>query len=455
MNSNAPLVKGPIFKTLVKFSLPILGSVFLQALYGVGDLVIIGQFTDYTSVSAVATGSQVIEALMVTISGLTASITVLVGQYIGAKKGKETAKIVGTSIALFSTFAIILTVLMLASSRQIAALMQAPLAAFEQTVSYIQICSTSILFVTGFSTAISILNGLGDSKRPFMFAVAAWVINVIGDLLLVGVFKMGTAGSALTNVIGQGLALLLAIISIRKSGFSFDFHRTHIGFDMQKIKEILKIGIPLAIKNNLIMVSLLVVTSIINSMGLVSSAAAGAVGRLSSFAMVPSLAILITVEAFVAQNVGAQQTDRAKRGMFYGIALAFSLSALFYFCFNFADNALMRFFSREAAVVAAGSLYIKTASVDILLLSILLPLEGFLNGCGKTSFAMVQTLVTTFLVRIPMAYYFSIQQDATLFTVGIALIVSSSVGILMLAIYIYARLIPKLRSTQYPVLSEI
>lgn len=454
MDTQAPLAKGPIFKTLVKFSLPILGSVFLQALYGVGDLVIIGQFTDYTSVSAVATGSQVIEALMVTISGLTASITVLVGQYIGAKKGKETAKTVGTSMALFSAFAIILTILMLASARQITALMQVPLAAFEQTVIYIQICSTSILFVTGFNTAISILNGLGDSKRPFMFAVASWVINVIGDLLLVGVFKMGTAGSALTNVIGQGLALVLAIISIRKSGFSFEFHRTHIGFNTQKIKEILKIGIPLAIKNNLIMVSLLVVTSIINSMGLVSSAAAGAVGRLSSFAMVPSLAFLIAVEAFVAQNVGAQQAVRARKGMFYGIAFAFSLGALFYLSFNLADNLLMSFFSEESAVIAAGSLYIKTASVDILLLSILLPLEGFLNGCGKTSFVMIQTLVTTFLVRIPLAYYFSIQPNANLFEIGIALVVSSILGILMLVIFINRTPIHIQKSIHPPVLSE-
>jgi putative MATE family efflux protein len=448
------LTKGPIFKTLVKFSLPILGSIFLQALYGVGDLVIIGQFTDYTSVSAVATGSQVMEALMVTISGLTASITILVGQYTGAKNGKETAKTVGTSIALFSAFAVILTIVMLAFSRQIAGLMQAPRAAFEQTVTYIQICSTSILFVTGFNTAISILNGLGDSKRPFLFAVASWAINVIGDLLLVGVFKMGTAGSAWTNVIGQGLAFLLAIISIRKSGFPFEFHHTHIGFTVQKIKEILRIGIPLAIKNNLIMVSLLVVTSIINSMGLVSSAAAGSVGRLSSFAMIPSLGFLIAIEAFVAQNVGAQQADRARKGMLYGIACALSLGAVFYLIFNLADSILMSFFSREAAVITAGSLYIKTASVDILLLSILLPLEGFLNGGGKTALVMIQTLATNFLVRLPLAYYFSIQQNATLFDIGIALIAASSIGILMLMFFIKLKPIHKQKSIQPPVLSE-
>jgi len=437
LNTQAPLTRGPIFPTLVKFSLPILGSVFLQALYGVGDLVIIGQFADYTSVSAVATGSQVIEALMVTISGLTASITVLVGQYIGAKKGQEAAKTVGTSIAIFSAFAILITALMLAFSQQIAVLMQAPLAAFEQTVTYLQICSTSILFVTGFNIIISILNGQGDSKRPFLFAIATWVINVIGDLLLVGVFKMGTAGSAVTNVIGQGLALLLAFISIRKSGFSFEFHRTHIRFDGKKAKEILKIGIPLATKNNLIMVSLLVVTSIINGMGLVSSAAAGAVGRLSSFAMVPSLAFLIAVEAFVAQNIGANQGSRARKGMFYGIACAFSLGMLFYISFNLADNLMMSFFTREAAVIEAGIRYIRTASVDILLLSILLPLEGYLNGFGKTAFVMIQTLVTTFLVRIPMAYYFSIQPGATLFEIGFALIASSIIGILMLVTFIY------------------
>lgn len=434
-----PLTEGKIFKELNKFTWPFMFSMLLQTLYGAIDLLIVGQFADSRSVSGVATGTGVMAVFTGVIVSLTSGGTIIIGQLIGAKKYDDAGKTTGAMIILFSVMSIVLTVVMLTLSRQIASVMQSPPEAFTETVNYIFICSLGIIFIVAFNEIGAILRGLGDSKTPLIIIAIACVINIAGDLLLVGVFGMAASGAAWATIFAQSIAAAISLFLIKKKRLPFELKKAYFKFDKKLSLWILKIGFPIAMQDTLTNFSFLVIAAILNSMGLIFSAAMGAVERIIGFAMLPPAAYMTSVSVMTAQNVGANKPDRAKKTVSYGILCSGLLGlAGCIACWVWGDY-LMRIFSRDPEVIAAGVLYLKTYSLDCIMIAPVFCLMGFFTGYGKTFFVMVQGLAATFLVRLPVSYFMSRIPGATMMDIGWAAPSASFLSLIICLIYLRSK----------------
>ena len=433
MEKTADFTEGRILSRLLRFALPVLAALFLQAMYGAVDLMVVGQFGAPTDVSAVSTGSQIMQTVTSLITGLAMGITILVGQKIGEKRPEQAGDVIGSGICLFGVLAAVLTVLMILGAGFLAGLMHAPDEAFSQTVDYIRICSAGAVFIIAYNVLGSIFRGIGDSRMPLFTVAAACVFNIGGDLLLVAGFHMGAAGAALATVAAQAAGVLLSLAVIRRRTLPFTIGKKNLRFERRLVGKILALGTP--IQDLLVSISFLVILAIVNSMGVIASAGVGVAEKLCAFIMLVASAYMQSMSAFVAQNMGAGKPERAKRALLYGIGTSLMAGVtLFYFSF-FHGDAMAGIFARDPQVVAAAADYLKAYAIDCILTSFLFCFVGYFNGCGKTFFVMVQGIVGAFCVRIPVSWFMSRMAGVTLFKIGLATPCSSAVQILLCAAY--------------------
>lgn len=435
MKQHQSFTEGKILSPLIRFALPILLALFLQAMYGAVDLLIVGQFGTPADVSAVSTGSQIMQTITTVLVGLSMGITILIGQRIGEGRPEEAGRAVGSGILLFASLALGLTLLMLLFSRPLASLMHAPEAAFAQTVAYVQICSAGTIFIVAYNVLGSIFRGIGDSKIPLITVAIACVFNIAGDLLFVAVFHMAAAGAALATVIAQAASVLLSFFVIRRRKLPFTLTKKLLRFDGRMIRKILFLGVPIAFQDLLVSISFLVIMAIVNSLGLIASAGVGVAEKLCAFIMLVPSAYMQSMSAFVAQNIGARKEDRARRALFYSILSSLTAGLMMAYLSFFHGTLLASIFAGDAEVIAAAADYLKAYSIDCILVSFLFCFVGYFNGCEKTTFVMLQGVVGAFCVRVPVSYLMSRIPGVSLFHIGLATPASTTVQILLCLIY--------------------
>lgn len=420
METSKNFTEGPILSKLLHFAVPILLALFLQAMYGAVDLMVVGQFGDASDVSAVATGSQIMQTLTGIITGLTMGTTILIGQKIGERDEKGASRAVGTSICLFMTIAVVLTVIMLFAAPAFSRLMHAPQEAFEKTVQYVLICSAGTIFIVAYNVISGLFRGMGNSKLPLIFVAIACVTNIVGDLLFVAGFHWDTAGAAAATVLAQAVSVILSLVIIKQQKLPFPFSRQDIRFSQFEIQRILKLGAPIALQDALTNVSFLLITAIMNGMGLVISAAVGVSEKLIVFIMLVPLAYMSAISAFCAQNIGAGKPERAKKALKYGIVSSLAVGMVLFLGAFFKGNIFASIFARDEAIIAACAEYMKSYAIDCMMVSILFCFMGYFNGRGKTAFVMLQGAMAAFLVRIPYCYFMSKSVNVTMFKMGLA-----------------------------------
>lgn len=438
MKQTHSFTEGKIFSPLIRFALPVLLALFLQTMYGAVDLLIVGQFGGNLSdvyVSAVATGSQVMQALTVVITGLAMGLTVFVGKEIGAGQRDRAGKIIGSGICLFAIIALAVTAVMLFTAPSLSKVMHAPEEAFKQTVLYIKICSAGAIFIVAYNLVGSIFRGIGDSKMPLLTVAIACVLNIAGDLLLVSVFHMGAAGAAIATVFAQAVSVLLSLIIIKRRKLPFSFSVKYIRPLGAYIKEILKLGIPIALQDLLVNISFLVIIAIVNSLGLTASAGVGVAEKLCGFLMLVPSAYMQSMSDFVAQNVGAGKPKRAKKALFCGIISSLVVSVIMAYFTFFHGDLLAGIFAKDADVISAAADYLRAYAIDCLLTSFLFCFIGYFNGCSQTTFVMLQGIIGAFGVRLPASWLMSKQADVSLFHIGLATPASSLVQIILCGVY--------------------
>ena len=404
----------------MQFSVPILLAVFLQAMYGAVDLLVVGQFGNAASVSAVSTGSQVMQTVTGIISGLAVGTTVLIGQKIGAKDADGAAKTVGSSVVLFGILAVLLSIVMLLGARPFAALMHAPAEAFDKTVAYIRICSAGIVFIVAYNVISGIFRGVGNSRYPLLFVGIACVCNIVGDFVLVGAAHMDAAGAALATVLSQAVSVVLSVWIIRRGGVGLQISRRDIRFNKTVIAKILRLGSPIALQDAMTNVSFLIITSIINALGLIQSAAIGVSEKVVVFIMLIPISFMSSVSAFSAQNIGAGKPRRARQAMLYAMAVSLCFGIPMFFLTFFRGDILAGIFSKDAQVIAACAEYMKAYAIDCMLVCVLFCFMGYFNGTGKTLFVMLQGVLAAFLVRIPYSYFVSKIPGVSMLEIGFA-----------------------------------
>lgn len=435
MQNNTPFTRGKIFAPLIKFVFPVLGALILQAMYGAVDLLVVGQFGVPADISAVSTGSQLMHTITFVITALASAATIMLGQAIGARESDKVGAIIGNAICLFAVIAAAVTVFVPLLSRPLSALMHAPAEAFDQTAAYIAVCAGGAIFIVAYNLLGSIFRGLGDSKTPLMAVAIACVTNIALDLLFVAVFRLAALGAALATVLAQAISVVICLFIIRKRGFPFPFGRKNIRFSGALIKRTLRLGAPIAFQELLVSISFLVILSIVNSLNVIVSAGVGVAEKLCAFIMLVPSAFMQSLAAFVAQNVGANEYARAKKALVYGMGASFLLGCVMAWAAFFHGETLGLIFSRDAEVVAAGAQYLKAYAIDTLLVSFLFCFLGYFNGCGATTFVMIQGIIGAFCVRIPVAFFFSKADPVSLFNIGLATPCSTIIQIIMCCVY--------------------
>ena len=369
MERNTTFTEGKILQPLILFAMPVLFALFLQAMYGAVDLLVVGKFASSADVSAVSTGSQIMMTLTNLISSFAMGTTVLLGQLIGCGKKEEGGKAVGTAMVMFAGIALVMTVLLVCFAPQISSIMHAPKEAFDKTAAYVRICGCGMIVIVAYNLIGCIFRGIGDSKTPLFTVAIACVCNIAGDLVLCAGFHMGTAGAACATVFAQVVRVVVSFGFIRKKQLPFVFKKENVRIHKTLLKKMAGLGAPIALQDLLVSISFLIILAIVNSMGVTASAGVGVAEKVCAFIMLISSAFMQSMYAFVAQNYGAGRMDRAKKALY--------------------------------------------------------------NGIGQTKFVMLQGIAGAFGVRVPVSYLMSLRPDTSLFKIGLATPMSSVVQLLL------------------------
>lgn len=435
--SEQNLTEGSIPKTLILFALPFIFANFLQALYGACDLIIIGRYTEGSSpISSVAVGAQVMHIVMSFVIGLTTGTTVLTGHAYGAGKNEEIEKIIGTVFIFFLSLALFVLFLMHHFAPDIVYLIKTPSAAYEGALEYVSICSFGIIFIFLFNVFASILRGVGNSYAPMIFISIGCITNILLDLFFIGYLNLGVKGAAIATIIAQGICAVSLAIYTRLNKFSFEFRFRKTKFYFDKVKNIIKLGLPLSFQDSTVQVSFIILLSLANSMGVDASAGYGTANRLNGFTMLPAFSCAMALTPIVAQNMGAKKRLRAKYTLYTAIGYTFLFGLICLIWQQINPESAIQIFSSDANIIREGALYLKSFSFELIIVPFVFCLNAFFNGCGHTAFSMANSLFATILIRVPLAFLITGIFGKTLFNLGMAAPLASLCSACIALIYL-------------------
>ena len=426
-NDQSDFTQGSILKKLVTFMMPVLGALILQAAYGAVDLLVVGRFGSTSGLSAVSTGSQVLNLVTFVVIQTAMGITVLIARYLGEKKPEQIGSVIGGSAIVFTIISVVLFVVMVDFARPISILMQAPTEAVDLTTTYVRICGAGIFFIVAYNLLSAIFRGLGDSKSPLLFVLVACIINIFGDLALVAGLHMDAAGAAIATVAAQACSVVFAVILLMKKQLPFEITKKDFRLNIQ-CQRFLEIGLPLALQEFLTQISFLALCAFVNRLGLEASSGYGVACKIVNFAMLVPSALMQSMASFVSQNVGAGKLKRARQSMLTGIGVGLVVGCFVFALVMLKGDVLTGFFSTDEAVIQNGFAYLKGFAPETIVTAVLFSMIGYFNGNNKTVWVMTQGLIQTLLIRLPFAYIMSIQPNASLTMIGLAAPVSTMVG---------------------------
>jgi len=429
------LTEGNVVKLLIQFALPFMLSNLIQSLYNVADMLIVGNYSGTAAISGVNIGGQVTFILTNIIVGLTVGGTVIIGQYLGSGDRNGVKETISTLLTFLLIVGIVVTIIMLILSDRVLWLLQTPEESYQQARDYLDVTLLGTVFIFGYNAFSAILRGFGDSRRPLIFVSIACGINVVLDILLVGVFGMEAKGAAIATVISQAISMFLCIITLIRSDFVFDFKLRSFKFIKERFVTIMRVGIPISIQNVIVNFSFLVLTTIANSMGVNASAAVGIVGKYNGFAILPAIAVGSSVSAMVAQNMGAGAIDRAKKTFYTGFALAFSITFAVFIITQIFPEEILSIFDDDPNTISAGVEYIRTFSFDYLIVPATFCLNGLVTGSGHTLISSVCGVLSSIGFRVPIAILFGLVMKKGLWGLGLAAPIASLASGLILLIY--------------------
>ena len=441
------MTEGSVTRHLIGFSLPFLASNLLQALYNMADMLIVGWFSGAVGTSAVGTGGLITVMITNLISGLAVGGTVMIAQFIGAKKQDDVKHTVGTMFTIYAIAGVILTAAMLLLNRYILIALNTPEESFGEALAYLNICTGGTIFVFGYNAVSAILRGMGDSRHPLMFVAVATVVNILLDIIFVGPLGMGAAGAAWATIIAQALSFVMSVIFLRRNNFIFDFHPRSFKINGRISSRLLKIGLPTSLQGTMVSFSFMFLMRLGNNIaGIVGSNALSIAGKVNSIAILPAIAMQISVSSMAGQNFGAGKPERAKKTMLAAMGLSFAFSSVVFAAVNLFSNQIVTLFlgSGNTALpaevvkecIAQGGLYLRCISYDYLIACLVFCINGLAMGAGQTLFSMFNAMASSLLLRVPVAYFLGIRLGWGLPGVGYAAPIAALGSLVMGIIYI-------------------
>lgn len=423
-----------IFSAIMSFSLPYLLSVFMQTLYGMADLFIVGQFNGVESTTAVSVGSQVMHMLTVMIVGMAMGTTVFIGKSVGAEDNKATEQAIGNTVGLFAVLSAALTAVLLLAVNPIVALMSTPTEAVSDTVSYLTICFIGIPFITAYNVISSIFRGKGDAKTPMYFVAIACVGNIVLDYLFIGVLHWRAAGAALGTTLSQAISVTVSLIAMVKKDMGISLKKSDFRPKKGIMNEILKVGTPVALQDGFVQVSFLLITLFANLRGLEDAAAVGIVEKIISVLFLVPSAMLSTVSALSAQCIGAGRYGDAKKILRYALVLSVSFGVLSVILMQFGAERVIGLFTDNDTAVRMGGQYMRGYVWDCILAGIHFCFSGYFCACKKSGISFAHNCASILLARVPLSYLAAKYVTASLLPMGLATTVGSCISVVICVI---------------------
>ncbi|MEW4414134.1 MATE family efflux transporter [Clostridium sp. AN503] len=436
MSGSNDLTKGSLIRTVILFAIPFLLANLIQALYGAVDLMIVGWYCEKEAVAAVSTGTQVTQIITSIISGLTMSGTVMVGSYVGRKRPEDVKETISTSLCLFFMTGVVLSVLLFLFTVPVLRILKTPEEAFAQAKQYVNVCACGVVFICGYNAISAVLRGYGDSKSPLLFVAIAGCMNVAGDIILVKYFGMGVKGTALATIASQGFSMVCAMVYLNRRDFIFKFHLSNFRIHGQKVRELMRIGIPISLQECMVRFSFLYLTSVTNALGVSAASAVGIASKYDVFAMLPATSIASALASIVAQNYGAGKHERMNRSLWVGIMAAAPFSFAFFLWAQFSPETMIGVFTKDASVIAAGIPFFKTCSYDYLCVLLVFAMNGYLNGRSRTIFTMLSCCFGALVLRVPLIYLVCRYVPENLGVIGMVAPVVSGIMAVYTTVYV-------------------
>ena len=414
------LTHGSIFGNIMSFSLPYMLAYFLQILYGLADLYVIGQYCDVDSTTAVSNGAQVMYMVTVVLIGLAMGTTVLTARAVGAKDNPRARAIVGNTITMFAVIAAVLMVVLLCLRGWIVGVIDTPTEAVSGMEHYLTVCFIGIPFIIAYNIIASIFRGLGDSKSPMYFVAVACVVNITLDYLFIGFFGLGAMGAALGTTLSQMVSVLFAIVAIRRHRGVLDISRSDLRPRSDVIKNILKVGLPIAMQDAFIQLSFRAITVIANQRGLIDAAAVGIVEKFIGLVFIVPSAMISTVSAISAQNIGAENMERAKRTMHTAMMITTGYGVVVAVVLQLVPQLAVGLFTDNPQVLAQGADYLRGYVWDCIFAGMHFCFSGFFTACGYSIISFVHNSISIVCARIPLAWLSSTFYPDTLYPMGLS-----------------------------------
>ena len=425
------LTSGSVLKNIISFSLPYFLSYFLQTLYGMADLFIIGQFEGVASTTAVSVGSQVMHTLTVILVGLAMGSTVTIGQAIGAGDLKKASKAIGNTVTLFMVLSVALTAVLLLCVYPIVGIVSTPAEAVEGTVRYLTICFLGVPFITAYNIISSIFRGLGDSKSPMYFIAVACAANIVLDYVFIGVLRIGPAGAALGTTLSQTISVIIAWMAVKKKKMGISVRGGDLRPQKSMMGQLLRVGVPVACQDGLIQVAFIIITIIANRRGLSDAAAVGIVEKVISFVFLVPSSMLSAVSALCAQNIGAGKHDRAAKTLQYAILIAVSFGVIVSIGVQFLAEPVVGLFTSDQTVQMMGGQYFRGYIWDCIFAGVHFSFSGYFCAYGRSELSFLHNITAIVLVRVPGVYVMSKLFTDTLFPMGLATACGSLVSVII------------------------
>ena len=425
------LTQGSILGNIMTFSLPYILAYFLQILYGLADLFVIGRYCDVDSTTAVANGAQVMYLVTCVVIGLAMGTTVKTAHAIGAKDNRRASLIIGNTATMFLGLSVVLAVSLLAFRNSIVLLIDTPAEAVAGTGDYLTVCFIGIPFIMAYNIIASIFRGLGDSKSPMYFVAVACVVNILLDFFFIGYCGWGAMGAALGTTLSQMTSVGFALVAIRHHRQMFDVHRHDFKPRRDVISGILKIGFPIAMQDGFIQIAFIVITVIANGRGLYDAAAVGIVEKFIGLVFIVPSAMLSTVSAIASQNLGARQVGRAQRTMWYAMGITTTYGVVVAVILQFIPDLAVRIFSDDTQVVAMGGEYLRGYVWDCVFAGLHFCFSGFFTACGYSIISFAHNFLSIVCARIPLVYLASESYPDTLYPIGVATYLESVLSVVV------------------------
>jgi putative MATE family efflux protein len=397
---------GNLPKQMLLFSLPFMLSNCLQVFYGIVDMIVVGHFVGSDGLSAVSTASQVFNFFTMLALGFAMGGQVVIAQLVGAKKTDDLQKCIGTLFTLVMGLGVVMTVGGLFLCNPVLKLMQTPPEAFAMASDYLYICTAGMIFSFGYNLVASILRGEGESVQPCIYIAVAAATNLVFDLIFVGIFNWGVAGAAAATVLGQAVSFIWSIIYLvrHKEAFGFDFKPASFRPDKRLTKNIVSLGVPFALRSAAVHISMLFVTSLVNSVGVAASAVYGVGLKVDDVVRKITMGFNYAASAMVGQNIAAGDIKRTRRVVYWSWIYSVAVYFVFFIVYITNIELLFRLFTDDAEVLSLAPVFVKAIVWSFPAMAIMRGTNGFISGIGNSSLGLAFSLLDGLVLRIGLSW---------------------------------------------------